>query len=70
MHLHKPKFFGKEFFFVSEESETTKVDLWTKEYGSIIPTEWEYLHFLLQGRQQNPLKQKLNVSIICIDAFI
>lgn len=54
-------FVSKSFWegvFVSEESETGKLNLWAKEYGSIIITEQKYLYFSLQGRQQSLLKMK------------
>lgn len=63
-----------ERVFVSEESETRKVNLWAKEYGSRITTEREYLHFSLQGRQQNLLKAKnksfyIKTSVLTMEKF-
>lgn len=68
------EFFGKGFLFVFEESETRKVNPWAKDYGSRIIAEQEYLHFFLQGRQQNLLKAKnksfyIKTSVLTMEKF-
>lgn len=54
----KSKSFWEGVFVCFEKSGARKLNLWAKEYGSRITTEQEYLHFPLQGWQQNLLKEK------------